>query len=235
MESIVSYHLDNGVATIAMDDGKANVISPQMIVELNRSLDCAEADGAAVLLTGRRRVFSSGFDLNILMGGGEAARTMVSGGWRLTERLLSFPSPVTAACDGHAIALGAFLLLSTDYRVGVSGTFKYATNEVALGLTMPHAALAILGQRLTPAAYTRAALLSETFTPDNAVAAGFVDRIVESSELYAVARASAETFAQLNRSAYLATKLRMRAGLLATLRAGLEADDADNLVLLAGS
>jgi enoyl-CoA hydratase len=235
METIVSHHLDNAVATIAMDDGKANAISPQMIAELNAALDRAESDGAVVLLTGRPRVFSAGFDLKVLMGGGEVARGMVSGGFRLTERLLSFPTPVVAACDGHAMAMGAFLLLSADYRVGVSGNWRYAANEVALGLTMPHAALAVLGQRLTPAAFTRATLLSETFTPDNAVEAGFVDRIVESSELQSVARASAEAFAQLNLGAHAATKLRMRASLLETLRAGLELDDAANQVLLGGA
>lgn len=61
MGSFVSYTLDGAVATVAMDDGKVNAMSPQMQAELNAALDRAEADRATVVLAGRKGVFSAGF------------------------------------------------------------------------------------------------------------------------------------------------------------------------------
>ena len=178
MGTLVSYQLKDSVAAITMDDGKVNVMSTAMQTGLNEALDRAEADGAVVLLRGRDGVFSAGFDLNVLRERGPDAATMVRGGFELAYRVLSFPQPVVVACTGHAIAMGAFLLLSGDYRVGAAGPFKFVANEVAIGLTLPQAAVEVLRARLTPSAFGRAAILSETFTPDNAVESGFLDRVV---------------------------------------------------------
>src|SRR5450755_3161256 len=53
MGTLISYRLENSVATIAMDDGKVNALSLQMLTELNAALDRAAADRAVVVLTGR--------------------------------------------------------------------------------------------------------------------------------------------------------------------------------------
>ena len=56
---LVSYHLDDVVATITMDDGKVNALSPAMQAEINKALDQAEADGAVGIEThGRVQGFS---------------------------------------------------------------------------------------------------------------------------------------------------------------------------------
>jgi enoyl-CoA hydratase len=132
--------------------------------------------------------------------------------------------PVVIACTGHAMAMGAFLLASADYRVGVSGAFKLAANEVAIGLTMPYAAVEILRQRLTPSHFNRAVLLSEPFTPEGAVEAGFLDRVVEASELEATVRAVAVGLTALNMDAHAASKLRVREQALGAIRAGIALD-----------
>jgi len=98
MADLLTYARSGPVATITMDDGKANVLSPAMLGELNRALDQAVADNAIVLLTGREQRFSAGFDLNVFKQGGVAAEEMLLTGLALSERLLSFPTPVVAAC-----------------------------------------------------------------------------------------------------------------------------------------
>jgi enoyl-CoA hydratase len=70
-----------------------------------------------------------------------------------------------SACTGHAIAMGAFLLPSGDYRIATTAPARLTANEVAIGLTVPRAATEILRQRLTPAAFQRATLLAEVFDP----------------------------------------------------------------------
>ena len=58
MTDLVSYAFADGVATLTMDDGKANAMSPAMQAALNAAFDRAEADKAIVVLTGRAgRVF----------------------------------------------------------------------------------------------------------------------------------------------------------------------------------
>ena len=70
LETIVRYHLVDGVAAITLDDGKVNVFGLALQDQLNAALDRAEADGATVLLTGNAQVFSGGFDLKVFKAGG---------------------------------------------------------------------------------------------------------------------------------------------------------------------
>jgi enoyl-CoA hydratase len=221
MPDPVSYSCDGSIATITLDDGKANALSPGMQASINGALDRAEADQAVAILTGRPGVFSGGFDLRVLGAGGDEAVAMLRGGFELAHRLMSFPRPVIVACTGHAVAMGSFLLLSADYRVGADGPFRIVANEVAIGLTMPHSALAILRWRLSPAYFDRAVLLSETFDPQSAVAAGFLDRVVDAAQVVSAASEVATAAAQLDARAHVATKRRARKVTLAAIEEGL--------------
>src|SRR5579863_6037419 len=128
MEDLVTYQLDGAIATLTMDDGKVNALSPDMLASLIEGFDRAEADRATVVLRGRPGIFSAGFSLPVLQAGGPDAAAMLLNGFDLAERLLTFPTPVVIACTGHAIAMGSFVLLSGDYRVGVDGEFKVTAN-----------------------------------------------------------------------------------------------------------
>lgn len=225
--TLVSYTLRDSVATITIDDGKVNALSLALLTELNTALDQAEADGAVVLLTGRDGVFSAGFHLPSLRAGGPDAADLLRTGFETSERLLSFPTPTVIACPGHAIAMGVFLLLSADYRIGVDGPFRITANEVAIGMTMPRPAIEICRQRLTPAHFVRTVLLAEPFTPTDAVPAGFLDRVVPADELADTAASTAAALAKLDLAAHTASKQRVRQELLAALRTAIETDDAE--------
>ena len=224
MDALVTYETDGPIATITMDDGKVNVLSPRMLTELEAAFDRAEANGAVVVLRGREGVFSAGFDLAILNAGGSGSLAMVRAGFELAERVLSFPIPVVVACTGHAVAMGVFLVLSGDHRIGATGSFRLTANEVAIGLTMPRAAVAICRQRLTPAHFNRAVVLAEAFDPAGAVEAGFLDRVVDPTEVDAAARTAARALATLDRASHVATKQRARGPALEAIRAGITAD-----------
>jgi enoyl-CoA hydratase len=224
MTNLVSYSVEDGIATVKLDDGKVNVMSAEMLGEINVALDQAETDQAVLLITGRRGVFSAGFDLNTLRAGGSPAIGMVRAGFELAERLLSFPLPVVVACSGHAVAMGLFLVLSGDYRIGASGPYKLTANEVAIGLAMPRAAIEVLRQRLTPSCFQRAAILAESFSPEEATAAGMLDKVVEPADLPEVARATSMELAKLDLAAHAASKLRARQQTLVALHSAIEAD-----------
>lgn len=225
-EGRVTYELDGPVATIAMDDGKANVLSPPMLAELDAALDRAEADGAVVVLTGREGRFSGGFDLSVINAGGLDAVEMIRGGFDLAARLLAFPTPVVIAASGHAVAMASFLLCSGDYRVGAAGPYKITANEVAIGMVMPYAAIEICRQRLAPAHFHRAIALAEVYTPEGAVEAGFLDRVVPADQVRPVAHDVAAGLAKLDLAAHATSKLRARETALTAIRAAIEVDDA---------
>jgi len=223
----VQYELDQGIAVIRMDDGKRNALSPSMFKALNGALDQAERDGAIVILTGRDEVFSAGFDLKVMKSGGLSALRMLQAGYSITARVLNHPYPVIAACNGHVLAMGVFLMLSSDYIVGSRGDFRISANEVALGLTMPRVAAAMLQHRLTPAAFQRAVTLSEYFPPESALQAGFFDELVAPDVLMTRAMACAREFAKLDMTAHAASKRRIRAALTGHIRRSVALDVKD--------
>ncbi len=227
MNNNVHYTLQDRVATIRIDDGKRNALSPAVLSELYEAFDQAESDRAAIILTGRESVFSAGFDLKIMKRGGIGALKMLRLGYSLPARILRYPQPVVVACNGHVLAMGVFLMLSADYVVGSRGDFKIAANEVAIGLTMPRVAAAMLRHRLVPAAFQRAVTLSQYFDPDSALKAGFFDELVDPDALMARAEALVSDATKLDPRAHTASKRRIRKALIRKLRLSAPLDLLD--------
>lgn len=230
-DTLVTYDLQDGVATLTLDDGKRNALSPAMLEALYAAFDRAEADKAPVILTGRETVFSAGFDLKVMKSGGPQTLKMLRLGYLLSARVLEYPYPVIAACNGHVLAMGVFLMLACDYVIGTRGDFKVSANEVALGLTMPRVGAAMLAHRLTPAAYQRAVNLSEFFDVDAALQAGFFDRLVDGAELMSSAQALAAQLGELDMRAHAASKRRIRHDLIKGIRRQVKLDLADAVML----
>lgn len=231
MGDSVHYSLNDQIATIRIDDGKRNALPPQVLGEIYKAFDRAEADRAIVIITGRESVFSAGFDLNVMKRGGSNALRMLRSGYALPARVLGYPYPVIAACNGHALAMGVFLMLSTDYVIGCRGDFKIAANEVAIGLTMPRVAAAMLRHRLTPAAYQRAVALSEHFDPEAAQRAGFFDELVDPADLMQQALSRADVFRKLDLRAHAASKRRIRRALIRRIRFSIPLDLLDAVLI----
>jgi len=215
----VQYSLQDRVATIQIDDGKRNALSPQVLHEIYQALEQAESDRAIVIMTGRESVFSAGFDLHVMKRGGVNALRMLRAGYGLTARVMAYPYPVIAACNGHALAMGVFLMLSADYVIGSRGDFKIAANEVAIGLTMPRVAAATLRHKLNPAAFQRA------------VDAGFFDELVDPDDLISRAEACANKFRELNPRAHRTSKRRIRAALIRKIRFSIPLDLLDAILM----
>jgi enoyl-CoA hydratase len=226
MSDLVSYSLDGGVATLAMDDGKVNAMSIRMLESLHATFDRAEQDGAVVLLTGRQGIFSAGFDLKVFPQGRGPTVKMLRLGATLAERILSFPYPVLTACNGHAYPAGAFLMLSADRRIGSEGPFRIGMNEVAIGLTLPSFAVELARHRLTPAYFNRT-VTGDMFGPEEAVIAGFLDEVVPVEKLAERSREVAEDLHGVDFEAHRGTKNKVRAACLAALRGAIEAELQD--------
>ena len=200
-----------------MSNGKVNAISPDVIAAFNAALDQAVTDRAVVIITGTPGMLSGGYDLKVMTSGPKEAVALVTAGSTLARRLLSHPFPVIVACPGHAVAKGAFLLLSVDYRIGVDGPFTIGLNEVQIGMTMHHAGIELARDRLRKSAFHRAVINAEMFNPQSAVDAGFFDLVVSAEELQGAALAAARQLKKINMIAHKNTKLKVRKALLERL------------------
>ncbi|NNJ14417.1 crotonase/enoyl-CoA hydratase family protein [Pseudomonas putida CSV86] len=217
MSELINYHLDDGIATLTLNNGKVNAISPDVIAAFNSALDRAKEDRAVVIVTGQPGILSGGYDLKVMTSSPQAAMALVTAGSTLARRLLSHPYPIIVACPGHAVAKGAFLLLSADYRIGVEGPFSIGLNEVQIGMTMHHAGIELARDRLGKAAFHRSVINGEMFDPTGAVEAGFLDKVVPAEQLAETALAAARQLKKINMNAHKNTKLKVRKALLETL------------------
>lgn len=224
MSDLIAYHLEDGIATLTLSNGKVNAISPDVITAFNAALDQAEQDRAVVIITGQPGILSGGYDLKVMTASPEHAIELVRQGSTLARRLLAHPFPVVIACSGHAVAKGAFLLLSVDYRIGVEGPFSIGLNEVQIGMTMHHAGIELARDRLRKSAFHRSVINGEMFTPLTAVDAGFLDKVVKPDELQAAALEAARQLKKINMRAHRNTKLKVRKELLETLDKAIEED-----------
>ena len=224
MSDLISYQLDDGLATLTLSNGKVNAISPEVISAFNAALDQAEKDRAVVIITGQPGILSGGYDLKVMTASPEQAIELVRQGSSLARRLLSHPFPVVIACPGHAVAKGAFLLLSVDYRIGVEGPFSIGLNEVQIGMTMHHAGIELARDRLRKSAFHRSVINGEMFNPVSAVEAGFLDQVVKPEALLDTAREVARQLKKINMKAHKNTKLKVRKELLDTLEKAIELD-----------
>ena len=202
---------------LQIDDGKANAISFELLEQLGEALPRAAEAGKVLVVMGRPGKFSAGFDLNVMRGGEEGMRKLLLGGARLSRKLLDFPTPVILGVSGHALAMGALLLLSADYRIGVRGDFKIGLNEVAIGMTLPYFGIELARARLAPTHFGRAVTLANIYAPDEAVAAGYLDEAVPENEFESRIQAVAGAFAMLDMKAHRETRARAREGLNAGL------------------
>ncbi|MFL6535129.1 MAG: crotonase/enoyl-CoA hydratase family protein [Pseudomonas sp.] len=224
MSDLIAYHLEDGIATLTLNNGKVNAISPDVIVAFNAALDRAVADRAVVIITGQPGILSGGYDLKVMTAGPKEAVSLVASGSTLARRLLSHPFPVVVACPGHAVAKGAFLLLSADYRIGVEGPFTIGLNEVQIGMTMHHAGIELARDRLRKSAFHRSVINGEMFNPQSAVDAGFLDKVVSTDELQGAALEAARQLKKINMTAHKNTKLKVRKALLDALDSAILLD-----------
>jgi enoyl-CoA hydratase len=224
MSDLISYQLEDGIATLTLSNGKVNAISPDVIAAFNAALDRAEQDRAIVVITGQPGILSGGYDLKVMTSGPQNAINLVAAGSTLARRMLAHPYPIIVACPGHAVAKGAFILLSADYRIGVEGPFNIGLNEVQIGMTMHHVGIELARDRLRKSAFHRSVNNGEMFDPAGAVEAGFLDKVVPAEQLLATTQAVAQQMKKINMTAHKNTKLKVRKALLETLDAAIEMD-----------
>lgn len=224
MTELLTYDLSDDVATIRLDDGKANAFSNAMFDAVGAAMDRADGEAKIIVLRGKEGIFSAGYNLKELMLGGETAVNLVRRGSEFAVRMMETRKPVICAGDGHVVALGAFLFLAADYRIGRNGPFQVGLPETAKGLPMHNFGRELAFPRLNQRYFSRAFINGEMFTPDAAVDVGYLDEAVDDVDA-AVAKAVA-FFKSVSLHAFAINKPRGHQTLLPVLKQAIE-DDMD--------
>jgi enoyl-CoA hydratase len=221
----VSLTLDGDVAVIRLDDGKANALSPAVVEALSGALAQAAGEARAAALVGREGRFCAGFDLRTMTAGPAEAWALLDAGARLALDVYLSPIPVVMGCTGHALAMGAILLMAADARIGAEGPFKVGMNEVAIGMPVPRFAAVLARERLAPTHLSAALQLARIYDPAGAVAAGFLDDLCPAPAVAerAVERAR-ELASQLDPGAFRATRSVVRGPVREPFTVSLERD-----------
>jgi enoyl-CoA hydratase len=220
---------DRGVVTILrMARGKVNALNIELVTALIAGLERLEHSATrAGIITGQGSVFGAGVDLPALVEGGpEYVRQFLPLLQRGFERLATFPKPLVAAVNGHAIAGGAIIMLACDQRLLVRGTARVGLTEVRVGVVFPAWALELARFATPPQHFPTLICTGRTWQPDEAVARGLVDELVEPERLLDRAREVAEEMAAIPPVTFTATKLAMRRPMIEAAKSQAALTDA---------
>lgn len=224
MQTRVSYAEREGIASILLDDGKVNVMSTAMLADIAAALDRAENSAQMLVLRSKRPgIFSAGFDLKIFAAGDTGkSLEMVKAGAELALRLMSFPLPTIGVMEGHAFPMGTFLLLSCDVRLGARGPHRMGLNEVAIGIVPPTFAIELARSRLHAPWLSRTVTLGEMYEPDDALAAGLLDRVVPPDMVDAEIAKIAAGIRLIHGPSHATAKKRLRQPTMDAMRAAID-------------
>jgi enoyl-CoA hydratase len=217
---VIEFEEGGAVTTLRMARGKVNALNLELVGALCDALDRLEGSAArAGVLTGQGSVFGAGVDLPALVEGGpEYVRRFVPLLQRGFERLATFPKPLVAAVNGHAIAGGAILMLACDQRLLARGTARVGLTEIRVGVEFPAWALEVARFATPPQHFPTLICTGRTWPPEEALARGLVDELVEPEQLLGRARAVAEELAALPPATFAATKLAVRRPMIEAAR-----------------
>ncbi len=223
MTDYVTLTINEGIAHITLDDGKANAFGFDMMGAFNEALDKAEAEADIILLKGRENMTCAGFNLKVMQNGvAEDVARMVHMGGALLHRLFIMPKPVILASTGHAMAAGALLVLAADYVIAAQGDYKYGLNETAIGMVLPHYGFCLARYRLAPHAYDTAVVGAQLYDPQAACSIGYVHEVIAPDKLDEAALTRAQNYQKLSLKAYKGNKLKTRGTMAEEIKASLE-------------
>jgi methylglutaconyl-CoA hydratase len=206
----LKLEFDGALAVITLTrPDKRNAISSQMIDELLAVLADVQASSARVaILTGEGKAFCSGMDLDELRAIAmrtpaehlEDSRRMA----RLFRTVYSFPKPLIAAVNGHALAGGCGLATLADFTIAVPDA-KFGYTEVRIGF-IPALVSVFLRRQIGEKRTRDLALTGRLFDAAEAQTMGLVNLVVPAVDLMAEARKLAATLIDASPTSLQRTK-----------------------------
>ena len=219
---MIDFELNDGIGIVRMNNNSAkNSFDIEFAELFIDKVEQANQESKAIVISGVDTVFSAGYNVKIIGKDQKATEKLVELGGKIVVQLLNIRKPVIAACTGHAIALGAVILLGCDFRIGASGNFKLGLNETQLGLALPVFATELAKQRIPHQHIHDVILGAGLHSPEQAQKYGFLDRVVDLDAVVPESIALAQKLAEYSARTYAVHKKELNQSYADTVRASL--------------
>ena len=187
---IVTTDGPKGIITFNRPDVR-NRICPEDIEAVMNALDQFEADPdiRVIILTGRGKVFSSGFNLNVFYNNLVAKeqereiRAEDNFFGEFTDRIENVRLPTILAANGSVYGGATDVALACDFRFGVEGVEAFLPAS-RLGIHFYDRGLERYIARLGLAAAKRICLTSETLNTEELLRCGFFDAVMPEKQMW---------------------------------------------------
>jgi len=202
---------NGGILTLRLAHGKASAMDLELCQRLRTELESVAGsdDVRAVVLTGSGSIFSAGVDLpRMITSGGDYVQRFVEALEEVLRTLFTFPRPIVAAVNGHAIAGGAIMAFACDYRLMSGG--RIGVPELLVGVPFPPLALEIVRFAIPQQHLQSMIYMGKTIEAEAARAAGIIDEVLPADQLLPRASAIASQFAAISPEAFALTKQQLR-------------------------
>jgi len=205
-------HIDD-IAILTLSHGKANALDLEFCHTIIREVEATRnADTHGIILTASENIFSAGVDLLRLLDEEPAYTTEFLAALDLLfETLFTYPKPVVAAINGHAIAGGCVMASCADYRVMADGKGRVGAPELRVGVPFPTVALEIMRFALAERRLDQVMFAGLTYLPTESLEMGLVDKVVPADRLLQEATMHIKTLTALPPAAFALTKRQLRA------------------------
>ena len=227
----INVTIKDRLALITLNRGKSNALNREMITELTDMLhNIANDDNiGGVIIAGRENFFSAGLDLIELYGYNEEEAKSF---WHLfldfIAKITAFKKPMVAAINGHSPAGGCVIALACDARVMAEGKFIIGLNEVPVGIIVPESIFSLYSFWLGKGHATKSLLEGKLFSPEEALAIGLVDELVNQDSIMTVAERRIRKYMALEPNTWQQSKLNIRKELITAT----SADQSDALKIM---
>ena len=227
----INVTIKDRLALITLNRNKSNALNREMITELNDMLHniANDANIGGAIITGREHFFSAGLDLIELYSYNEEE---IRSFWLLflefTANITAFKKPLVAAINGHAPAGGCVIALACDGRVMAEGKYIIGLNEVPVGIIVPDSIFKLYSFWLGNAHACRSLLEGKLFSPEEALAIGLVDELVNPDSIMTAAERRIRKYMAFEPNTWQQSKLNIRKELIA----GMSSDQSQTLEMM---
>ena len=196
MQNVV-LDIEDGIATLRLDNGVTNAISMALLEDVSTALNKVRTEARGLVLAGGSKFFSIGFDVpSLLPLDYEGMMEFYNAFNRVTMDIYTLPIPTVCAVGGHATGGGCILTLACDYRFMADGRKVIGLNEINLGAPDTYLSDLILRQIVGDRAATEMVYNGDLLTPEQASQIRLVDAVMSAEELETKALEKVSTLAQ---------------------------------------
>ncbi len=222
-DRLVRTDHENGVVQIGLNRAPVNALSADFLMEFSDLIDVLVADDTvrSIVLTSGFKVFSAGLDLKEAQHFHLTQQHAMVRGLNVSFlSLYACPKPTLVAVDGAAIAGGLFFVLGSDVRIS-SPRASFGLAEVRVGADFPVGPLEIARAALSPDTLRRLMLTGRPIDTDSAKAAGIIDEITPSEQLFTRVMQIGGEMAQIPPQTFASVKRQIRGDTISRIEAAM--------------